>query len=63
MGYKVKGFFVSIWQKLKLLIILAILAGIGYGGWIGWKKFIKKTQRQTNRAGQHHMKVIEDKTK
>ena len=63
MGYKAKGFLVSIWQKLKLLIILAILAGIGYGGWIGWKKFIRNAQRSVNSGEHKRAAAVEARTK
>ncbi len=63
MGYKMKGFFISIWKKLKLLVILAILAGLGYGAWIGWKTFIKNTQNKANRGGANRAAAIEAKTK
>ncbi|MCF6175590.1 MAG: hypothetical protein L3J71_07470 [Victivallaceae bacterium] len=59
MGYKMKSFMVGVWQKIKILIILAILAGVGYGGWLAWGKFIKKTQSRANRGGANRISNIE----
>jgi hypothetical protein len=59
MGKKFKSLLLGLWQKIKILIILAILAGVGYGGWLAWGKFIKKTQSKANRGGANRMSNIE----
>ena len=63
MGYKIKSLMIGLWQKIKILIILAIIAAVGYGGWIGWKKFIKKAQRSTSQGGAKRAAAIERKSK
>lgn len=50
MGNLIKGFVLMIGQILKKLIIVVILAGLVYAGYIAWGKFIKKTQKHSKSA-------------
>jgi Tfp pilus assembly protein PilE len=44
-------------QILKKIIILAVVASLGYAGYMAWTKFIKKTGKHTKAAAVNRAKA------
>lgn len=57
MGNMIKGFVLMMGQILKKLIILIIVLGIVYAGYIAWTKFIKSTGEHTKAAAVNRAKA------
>jgi hypothetical protein len=57
MGNMIKGFVLMMGQILKKLLILIIVAGIVYAGYIAWTKFIKSTGKHTKAAATNRAKA------
>ena len=57
MGNLIKGFVLKTGQILKKLLIIAIVGGLVYAGYIAWGKFIKKTGKHTKAAAVNRAKA------
>jgi len=55
MGNLIKGFVLKMGQFLKKVIIIAIIGGLGYTGWIVFKKFTKDTSKRATTMGTNRL--------
>lgn len=51
MGNMIKSFVLLMGQILKKIIIVAIVGGLLYTGWIAFKKFSKDTSKRAKATG------------
>ena len=51
MGNMIKGFVLLMGQILKKVIIVAVIAGLAYAGWIAFKSFTKDTSKRARATG------------
>lgn len=57
MGNMIKAFVLMVGQILKKLIILIIILGVVYAGYIAWTKFIKSAEKNTKAAAVNRAKA------